>query len=144
MGAIYTGALDFNPASDGDFLWFELKAGSQKLAIHSIEMYSDFVTDGTVLISLYRAASNATGGTSVTIEPIDPDSPSSSATLAQFAQFVSGGTVTHEWRWTPQGPFIYRPAPEDRLIIDRLTNLQIRQQTVLINEYGGSLCWEEL
>ena len=65
-------------------------------------------------------------------------------TDAETPGTISGAALKNFW-WEQLGPLIYRPAPEDRIIMDVSGFLAMHLLTDPVNSaFGGYVTWEEL
>lgn len=149
MGRIYTGAINIADAgTDADQDIFVLaSAASAKVILHEFEIYSD--SDAAVLLNLrlVRRTGAGTGGSAVTEEKHDPDSAAPTVTMTTDAETPGtlSGAALRQFLWEQLGPLIYRPAPEDRIIMDVSSFLALNLQTNPANSaFAGFVVWEEI
>ena len=149
MSRVYIGALDYDQATDTSQAVILLGAPSDKrIALHELELYwEQHKTDAPALMNWQRYSTSGSGGTTITIEKLDPDSAASGATLVQGVTT----TGTHAGNDLPPyfmntiGAFVFRPKPEDRIIIESAEFLGMDVGTHLNDTFiGGSIIWEEL
>jgi hypothetical protein len=150
MGRIYSGAIDIADAgTDADQDIFVLASGSaNKVVLHEFEIYSDTAIAASLKLELVRRTGAGTGGTAITEEEHDPDNTvantCSMTTDAETPGTISGAALKNFW-WEQIGPLIYRPAPEDRIIMDVSQFLALNLLTSPANAaIGGYVTWEEI
>ena len=150
MSRIYTGAIDIaNAGTDADQDIFVLATSSSvKAVLHEFEIYSNATAAASLKLELVRRTGAGTGGTPITEEEHDPDN-STAATVAMTTDAEGPGTISgaalKNFYWEQLGPLIYRPAPEDRIIIDVSSFLALNLLTNPASAaIGGYVTWEEL
>lgn len=149
MSRIYTAAIDIADAgTDADQDIWEMVLGSAgKAILHEFEIYSNTVVAVALKLELVRRSTTGTGGTALTEEAHDPDNSSTiNAAMTQGVTApgtLSGAALKNFW-WEQLGPLIYRPAPEDRVIVDISARLALNLLTSPANAaLGGYVTWEE-
>lgn len=149
MSRIYTAAIDIADAgTDADQdIWEMVLSTAGKSILHEFEIYSNVTTAASLKLELVRRSSTGTGGTGLTEEAHDPDNSStinSSLTQGVTAPGTLSGAALKNFWWEQLGPLIYRPAPEDRIIVDISGRLALNLLTSPANAaIGGYVTWEE-
>lgn len=149
MGRIYVGPINITDAgTDASQDVFTLGAGStNKIAVHEFEIYSDTISAAALNVSLHRRSAAGTGGSAVTEVAIDPDNTvTPTATMTTDTETPGTSTaILMRWWWEQLGPLVYRPAPEDRIVIEVSSYLGLQLNTSPANAaLAGYVIWEEL
>jgi hypothetical protein len=148
MSRIYTVPIDIADAgTDADQDIFEMVFGSSgKGILHEFEIYSDNVSAASVKLELVSRGSTGSGGTTLTAVPHDPDNGSTINAAVSQGVTTPGtlGSVYKNFWWEQLGPLVYRPAPEDRIVIDNFARIALNLLTNPQNSaIGGYVTWEE-
>lgn len=150
MSRVYVATGNYTSGTATDYIFFELATGAVKIVIHEIWLTSANL--GTPIprgVLLARRSTASSGGlaSGVEIELLDAQSPTTTVTVTRAGTVGTLAGELKNWLWNHVSPLIYRPLPDDRVIIAANSWVTLTRASTPI---GGDrtvrihMVWEEL
>jgi hypothetical protein len=137
----YVGGFRF-VAAISDIIW-ELQSGpsNQRFQLHEFALSSTDTGISARGLELRRGTTAGTG-TAQTEARLDPDTAVGDCVFITKPTALTGDVIWQGY-WRMRFDYLYRPMPEERIIVDDSSNLQLWTNGI-VSTYAGWVVWEEL